>query len=119
MKREFGAKLTQQHHTPRRNRAMAVGALRQRWSEELVGAEGLLEPFCGRPSPQAKSRANERDPLRVWLATNRSAAGCGQRPRLLHEMVGERGFEPPTPWSRICKIRISCLISTANSDAQP
>ena len=47
----------------------------QMYLENLVGSEGFeLEPLCGRPSPQAKSRAQRGTAI----------------------LVGPEGFEPPT-----------------------
>src|ERR1700733_5715011 len=50
--------------------------------------------------------AFDRARLNPWVATNSL-----RRPQLIHPrmlMVGERGFEPPTPWSRTrCSTRLS------------
>src|SRR6266852_8531756 len=55
-----------------------------RFPQKVVGAKGFeLEPFCGRLSPQAKSRA--------------------QRGTSAEIMVGAKGFEPSTSWSRTRK----------------
>ncbi len=73
----------------------------------MVGARGLVEPFCWRErnvSPQAKSAA-----AAVALRRKPWASCCHCEGKTgAGDMVGARGFEPPTPWSRTrCSTRLS------------
>jgi hypothetical protein len=67
------------------------------------------------------SSEGEAVELRGFLSLNFAYSAVDEKPEMLFMclkiLVGERGFEPPTPWSRTrCSTRLSHSPTTADAD---
>jgi len=79
------------------------------WWEERVDAVTRAVDAVSAAAQDAEKEAKQDQP--ESLSSRMGAPARSQDCKLLKELVGERGFEPPTPWSRTTKSKHSkCFI---------